>query len=97
MTDITADLYNLYKHELEKTMNETCPVCGIIQINEVFYYSHGKTPTTPDSVASRVCQYAKKPGCINNKGQVNKSLEYVPIKTEINHLKLAQDILGESQ
>lgn len=60
-------------------MNEEkiCPVCGIKQINGNFYYSHElNTKTNPrsasnDEVYSKICINAKKPGCINTKGELN--------------------------
>ena len=42
----------------------TCRVCSIKQIDGVFITSIGK-PLTPEQLKYKVCQYAKKSGCIN--------------------------------
>jgi hypothetical protein len=41
-----------------------CNVCGIKQIDSLFITSIGK-PLTPKELKYKVCQYAKKTGCIN--------------------------------
>lgn len=42
-----------------------CPVCQVEIAGEVVYFSHGN-PGTKARLKARVCQYAAKPGCIND-------------------------------
>jgi hypothetical protein len=42
-----------------------CSACGVKIIGEEVHFSHGK-PGTKERLHARVCQFAKKPGCINN-------------------------------
>lgn len=71
-----------YKFNLRGiNMNEeiTCPVCEVKKINGDFYFnfslkSKEPKPSTPDSVATKVCRYAKKSGCINIEGKVDERL-----------------------
>ena len=44
---------------------EKCPVCGINRIDGVFRWSYSGKAAPKGQVYGRVCQYAKKPGCIN--------------------------------
>lgn len=42
-----------------------CPACGVvITADDSVLFSHGK-PGTRARLWARVCQYAKRPGCIN--------------------------------
>ena len=44
---------------------EICPVCGVkIENGEKVLFSVGE-PGTRSRLYARVCQFAKKPGCIN--------------------------------
>ena len=44
---------------------QVCPVCSVkIESGEKVLFSHGK-PGTRERLYARVCQYAKKSGCIN--------------------------------
>ncbi|MGD1855514.1 MAG: hypothetical protein ACFB2W_14815 [Leptolyngbyaceae cyanobacterium] len=43
---------------------QTCPVCGVTIANDVVQFSNGSKGTRARLYA-RVCQYAKKPECIN--------------------------------
>ncbi|MEO0868687.1 MAG: hypothetical protein AAFY17_09595, partial [Cyanobacteria bacterium J06642_11] len=43
---------------------QTCPVCGVTIIDDVVQFSNGSKGTRARLYA-RVCQYAKKPECIN--------------------------------
>lgn len=46
-------------------MLEICEICGIKRLSQtLFQPSHGK-PLDGGSVKNLICQYAKKPGCIN--------------------------------
>lgn len=70
-----------YKFELRGFMNDEiiCPVCGIKKINGNFYFdftlkTSNPQPSTPDSVYSRVCQYAKQDGCINSIANLDEKL-----------------------
>lgn len=44
-----------------------CPTCQIGVINGQFYWSHQSAPATPQQVAAKVCQFARKQEkpCIN--------------------------------
>lgn len=60
---------------------EICPVCGITKENGNFFFSHALTKpnpvaTPPDEVYSKVCQFAKKSGCINVGASVDETLTY---------------------
>ncbi|EKV03672.1 hypothetical protein Lepto7375DRAFT_5982 [Leptolyngbya sp. PCC 7375] len=46
------------------TQEQTCPVCGVKVVDDVVQFSNGSTGTRARLYA-RVCQYAKKPECIN--------------------------------
>lgn len=46
------------------SQEQTCPVCGVTVANDVVQFSNGSTGTRARLYA-RVCQYAKKPECIN--------------------------------
>ncbi|MEA5463302.1 hypothetical protein [Leptothoe sp. PORK10 BA2] len=47
------------------SQSQNCPVCGVtIANNEVVQFANGSTGTRARLYA-RVCQYAKKPDCIN--------------------------------
>jgi hypothetical protein len=79
-------------------MNEeiTCSVCGIRKTNGVFYYSHNYTPATPDAVKTRICQFAKKEGCINQTAKVDPAQGYGQLPPSgIDFNKMAQEILNE--
>lgn len=53
---------------------QICPVCTVKINNSVVLYATGKT-ATEDDLYSRVCQYARKNGCINSLKKVgNKSV-----------------------
>ena len=43
---------------------QSCPVCGVTVINDVVQFANGSKGTRARLYA-RVCQYAKKPDCIN--------------------------------
>ena len=44
---------------------QICPVCSVkIESGKKVLFSHGK-PGTRERLYARVCQYAKKNGCIN--------------------------------
>lgn len=44
--------------------NQSCPVCGVTITNDVVQFANGSEGTRARLYA-RVCQYAKKPDCIN--------------------------------
>ncbi|MFG6106465.1 hypothetical protein U2F10_29740 [Leptothoe sp. EHU-05/26/07-4] len=46
------------------TQEQTCSVCGVKIVDDVVQFSNGSTGTRARLYA-RVCQYAKKPECIN--------------------------------
>ncbi|NEZ59345.1 hypothetical protein [Adonisia turfae] len=46
------------------TQEQTCSVCGVKVVDDVVQFSNGSTGTRARLYA-RVCQYAKKPECIN--------------------------------
>jgi hypothetical protein len=46
---------------------DTCPVCGVSIEGDIVHFSHGR-PGTRERLQARVCQFAKKPGCINISG-----------------------------
>ena len=46
------------------SQEQTCPVCGVTIVNDVVQFSNGSKGTRARLYA-RVCQYAKKPDCIN--------------------------------
>lgn len=43
---------------------QSCPICGVSITNDVVQFANGSTGTRARLYA-RVCQYAKKPDCIN--------------------------------
>lgn len=43
---------------------QSCPVCGVTITNDAVQFANGSTGTRARLYA-RVCQYAKKPDCIN--------------------------------
>lgn len=43
---------------------QVCPACSVKIIKDVVHFSFGK-PGTRERLYARVCQYAKKQGCIN--------------------------------
>lgn len=46
------------------SQEQICPICGVTVANDVVEFSNGSTGTRAKLYA-RVCQYAKKPDCIN--------------------------------
>lgn len=46
------------------SQEQTCPVCGVNIVDNAVQFSNGSTGTRAKLYA-RVCQYAKKPDCIN--------------------------------
>lgn len=48
----------------DSSQAQICPVCGVTVANDVVQFSNGSTGTRARLYA-RVCQYAKKPECIN--------------------------------
>lgn len=46
-------------------MEEDCKACGVKIRGEKVIFSHGKEGNK-DRLFARVCQYAKKEGCINS-------------------------------
>ncbi|MEM6256283.1 MAG: hypothetical protein AAF821_25500 [Cyanobacteria bacterium P01_D01_bin.156] len=46
------------------SQEQICPVCGVTITNDVVQFSNGSKGTRARLYA-RVCQYAKKPECIN--------------------------------
>jgi hypothetical protein len=44
--------------------SQNCPVCGVTVSGTVVRFSNGSSGS-PARLFARVCQYAKKPGCIN--------------------------------
>ncbi|MEM9804705.1 MAG: hypothetical protein AAF959_05450 [Cyanobacteria bacterium P01_D01_bin.56] len=46
------------------SQEQICPVCGVTIVNDVVQFSNGSKGTRARLYA-RVCQYAKKPECIN--------------------------------
>ena len=46
------------------SQEQVCPVCGVTIVNDVVQFSNGSSGTRARLYA-RVCQYAKKPECIN--------------------------------
>lgn len=57
-------LKNRVKVMATLSQEKTCPVCGVAIANDVVQFSNGSTGTRARLYA-RVCQYAKKPDCIN--------------------------------
>ena len=58
---------------------EICKVCSIEKHGELFKTNRDRqseTHSSKDFVKTRICQYAKKQGCINQGGEINKSLAY---------------------
>jgi hypothetical protein len=43
---------------------DICTACGVKIVDDVVHFSYGK-PGTRQRLHARVCQYAKKEGCIN--------------------------------
>ena len=57
------------------TQEQTCSVCGVNVVDDVVQFSNGSTGTRARLYA-RVCQYAKKPDCINqDKGLIGEVLQ----------------------
>ncbi|MBX2865432.1 MAG: hypothetical protein KTR27_17920 [Leptolyngbyaceae cyanobacterium MAG.088] len=57
------------------SQEQTCPVCGVTVANDVVQFANGSTGTRARLYA-RVCQYAKKPECINqDKGLIGVVLQ----------------------
>lgn len=51
---------------LEDTNKEVCPACGVtIEDGSKVLFSYGP-PGTRERLWARVCQFAKRPGCINS-------------------------------
>jgi len=78
--ELKNKIYNFNLRGVNMSEELTCPVCGIKQINSNFYFdftlkSKDPKPSTSDTVYSRVCQYAKKPGCINQIGKLDETLQ----------------------
>lgn len=46
------------------SIKETCPACGVTIEDDIVLFSHGPNGTRARLYA-RVCQFAKKSGCIN--------------------------------
>lgn len=46
------------------SQEQNCPVCGVTIVNDVVQFANGSAGTRARLYA-RVCQYAKKPDCIN--------------------------------
>lgn len=46
------------------SQDQSCPVCGVTIANDVVHFANGSTGTRARLYA-RVCQYAKKPDCVN--------------------------------
>ena len=46
------------------SQEQTCPVCGVTIVDNTVQFANGSTGTRARLYA-RVCQYAKKPDCIN--------------------------------
>lgn len=63
---------------MEELKSEKCTVCGISRLNGTFIFSHNNKPTTPNQVKTRICQYTKRPGCINEVGEIVPELGYMP-------------------
>ena len=58
---------------------EVCEVCSIEKHGEIFKTKRDRqseTSSSKDFVKTRICQYAKKQGRINQGGEINKSLAY---------------------
>ena len=58
---------------------EVCKVCSIEKHGEMFKTNRDRqcgTNSSKDFVKTRICQYARKQGCINQDGEINKSLGY---------------------
>ena len=57
-------------------MSDTCPVCGVIKLNDdCFKFSSGQI-VNGETVKGRVCQYAKTSGCINKSSSFDTSIDY---------------------
>ena len=57
------------------TLNKMkCPVCGLIEHENLFIPSHGK-PLSADDAKSLVCNYARITGCINKTGKVTPDVD----------------------
>lgn len=55
-----------------------CPVCGVKYLDNSPYFSFKNKKTNNDFLAVKVCQYAKKEGCINpNYNSNNKYPDYL--------------------
>ncbi|MEM7066744.1 MAG: hypothetical protein AAF572_26705 [Cyanobacteria bacterium P01_B01_bin.77] len=46
------------------SQDQSCPVCSVTIANDVVQFANGSTGTRA-RLHARVCQYAKKPNCIN--------------------------------
>jgi len=60
---------------------QVCSVCGVTKENGVFQTSRDRANSTvsdKDFVYTRICRYAKKTGCINTDGALDKSKAYNP-------------------
>lgn len=55
---------------------QICPACQVKIIGDEVHFSYGK-PGTKERLHARVCQYAKKKGCINklNSSQIENISE----------------------
>lgn len=57
------------------SQEQTCPVCGVTIVEDTVQFSNGSKGTRARLYA-RVCQYAKKPECINqNKDLIGEVLQ----------------------
>lgn len=69
LVSLGLDTNGEYAKALDKYSKENnieiCPACEVVIHNKtVVYFSYGK-PGTIERLRARVCNYAKKPGCIN--------------------------------
>jgi len=94
---------------MENQFTQVCPRCGVEKQTDpntgqtLFHTAFSKRPDndckpfTPAVMNSRVCGYTDKQGCINTSAEIipSETLEGRAPKTEINHLKLAKEIMQQ--
>ena len=69
-------LRNSVKEEMqvvkEEEVVQVCPVCKVKIDGETALFSYGE-PGSKERLYARVCQYARKPGCINSVKEVSEA------------------------
>ncbi|MBW4651048.1 MAG: hypothetical protein KME06_20520 [Kastovskya adunca ATA6-11-RM4] len=64
---------------MPETGTRVCPACGVKIVGEDTVIFSSGSPGTKARLWARVCQYAKKPGCINQdqSGEIQQDDYYI--------------------